>query len=65
MSKEQKSKEYAELKVKQYDKDNTIEKYGMYRAMQQCMFDGYDLMYAYEKGYSDALDYVNSIIKNK
>lgn len=65
MNKEEKSKDYAELKVKQYDKDNTIEKYGMYRAMQQCMFDGYDLIDAYEKGYSDAWDYVNSILKSK
>lgn len=65
MNKEDESKEYAELKVRQYDKNNIIEKYGMYRAMQQCMFDGYDLMCAYEKGYNDALEYVYSIIKDK
>ena len=32
-TKEQKAKEYAELKVKQYDKNHTIESYGMHRAM--------------------------------
>lgn len=55
MSKEEKSKEYVELKVRQYDKNNTIEKYGMYRAMQQCNFDGFDLRDAFEAGWDDAL----------
>lgn len=65
MNNEHKSKEYAELKVKQYDKYDIIDKYGMHRAMQQLYFDGYDLMYAYEKGYDEALEYVYSIIKDK
>lgn len=55
MNKEDKSKEYSELKVRQYDKNNTIEKYGMYRAMQQCNFDGFDLRDAFEAGRDDAL----------
>lgn len=55
MSKEEKSKEYVELKVRQYDKNNTIEKYGMYRAMQQCNFDGFDLRDAFEAGWDDVL----------
>lgn len=55
MNKEDKSKEYAELKVKQYDKHNTIKKYGMYRAMQQCNFDGFDLRDAFEAGWDEAL----------
>lgn len=50
-----KAKDYAELKVKQYDKNNTIEKYGMYRAMQQCNFDGFDLRDAFEAGWDEAL----------
>lgn len=54
MSKEQKSKEYSELKVRQYDKNNTIEKYGMYRAIQQCNFDGFDLQDAFEEGWDEA-----------
>ena len=54
MSKEQKAKDYAELKVRQYDKNNTIEKYGMYRAMSQCNFDGNDLRDAFEAGWSEA-----------
>lgn len=55
MSKERKSKEYAELKVKQYDKNHTIEKYGIYRAKQQCYFDGYELQDAFEEGWDEAL----------
>lgn len=55
MNKEQKSKEYAELKVKQYDKNHTIEKYGMHRAMQQCNFDGFDIQEAFEEGWDEAL----------
>lgn len=50
-----KAKDYAELKVKQYDKNNTIEKYGMYRAMSQCNFDGNDLRDAFEAGWDEAL----------
>lgn len=55
MNKEDKSKEYSELKVRQYDKNNTIEKYGMYRAMQQCNFDGFDMQEAFEEGWDEAL----------
>lgn len=55
MNKEEKSKDYAELKVKQYDKNNTIEKYGMYRAMSQCNFGGNDLRDAFEEGWDEAL----------
>lgn len=55
MNKEEKSKEYAELKVRQYDKNNTIEKYGMYRAMQQCNFDGFDIQEAFDVGWDEAL----------
>lgn len=55
MNKEQKSKEYAELKVKQYDKNNTIESYGMHRAMQQCNFDGFNIQDAFEAGWDEAL----------
>lgn len=55
MNKEEKSKDYAELKVKQYDKYNAIEKYGMYRAMQQFNFDGYELQDAFEAGWDEAL----------
>lgn len=55
MDKEEKSKDYAELKVKQYDKNNNIEKYGMYRAMSQCNFDGNDLRDAFEAGWDEAL----------
>lgn len=50
-----KAKEYAELKVKQYDKNNTIESYGMHRAMQQCNFDGFGLLDAFEAGWDEAL----------
>lgn len=55
MNKEEKSKDYAELKVKQYDKNYTIEKYGMYRAMSQCNFDGNGLRDAFEAGWDEAL----------
>lgn len=55
MNKEEKSKDYAELKIKQYDKNNTIESYGMYRAMQQCNFDGFDIQEAFEEGWDKAL----------
>lgn len=65
MNKEEKSKEYAELKVRQYDKNNTIEKYGMYRAMQQCNFDGFDLRDAFETGWHEAIVYIQSMIKSK
>lgn len=50
-----KAKEYAELKVKQYDKNHTIEGYGMHRAMQQCNFDGFDIQEDFEEGWSEAL----------
>ena len=55
MNKEDKSKEYSELKIRQYDKNNTIEKYGMYRAMQQCNFDGFDIQETFEEGWDEAL----------
>lgn len=55
MNKEQKSKEYAELKVKQYNKNHTIESYGINRAMQQLYFDGYELQDAFEEGWDEAL----------
>ena len=55
MNKEDKSKEYSELKVRQYDKNNTIEKYGMYRAMSQCNFDGFDIQETFEEGWDEAL----------
>ncbi|WP_277123140.1 hypothetical protein [Bacteroides ndongoniae] len=65
MSEKRKSIEYVEAKIRQLDKDNIIEKEGISKAMQQPYFDGYDLMYAYEKGYNEALEYVYSIIKDK
>lgn len=65
MSEKRKSIEYVEAKIRQLDKDNIIEKEGISKAMQQSYFDGYDLMYAYEKGYNEALEYVYSIIKDK
>lgn len=49
MSEKRKSIEYVEAKIRQLDKDNIIEKEGISKAMQQSYFDGYDLMYAYEK----------------
>lgn len=52
MSEKRKSIEYVEAKILQLDKDNIIEKEGISKAMQQPYFDGYDLMYAYEKGYN-------------
>lgn len=54
MNKEDKSKEYAELKVKQYDKYNIIDKYGIHRAMSQCNFDGNDLRDGFEAGWDEA-----------
>ena len=51
MSEKRKSIEYVEAKIRQLDKEP--------------YFDGYDLMYAYEKGYNEALEYVYSIIKDK
>lgn len=55
MNKGDKSKEYSELKVRQYDKNNTIEGYGMHRAMQQCNFDGFDIQEAFEEGWDEAM----------
>lgn len=54
-TKEQKAKEYAELKVKLYDKNHTIESYGMHRAMQQCNFDGFDIQETFEEGWDEAM----------
>ena len=55
MNKEEKSKEYSELKVRQYDKYNIIDKYGIHRAMSQCNFDGNDLRDGFETGWDEAL----------
>lgn len=63
--KEEKSKEYAELKVRQYDKDHIIKKYGMYRAKQQCNFDGFDIQEAFEVGWYEAMVYIHSMTKSK